>query len=201
VKDKVNVFPVAEPTGVIWENVTVNMSSQKILALVMSAVWITEILFWVFPMSIVSSLSNLNGVLEGVGLAPLNEYSFLFGVLSVFLALLMKLLYKALIIGVTNVVRKKSSAEVQAYTLYCHIMFQYANLWLILIGGSLFSQLKPLVNDRRSIIGVIATAVPGASTFFVNKIIRDSFANFGLELSMLPTYGKTLLNRVLKPEA
>jgi hypothetical protein len=92
-------------------------------------------------------------------------------------------------------------SEVDAYSLYWHQLFQFANLWLILIGGSAFNQIDALINDPGSIVSIIAKALPGASTFFVNMILVQSMGQFGLELSCIPVYGLTLVMKLLQPEA
>jgi hypothetical protein len=51
------------------------------------------------------------------------------------------------------------------------------------------------------VVDIIATALPGASVFFVNMIIVGSFGAFGLELSMVPVYGLKLVMKIIKPEA
>ena len=43
--------------------------------------------------------------------------------------------------------------------------FQVANLWLILIGGSLINQLAPILDNPSSIVDLIALAVPGEMHF------------------------------------
>ena len=43
--------------------------------------------------------------------------------------------------------------------------------------------------------------MPGASVFFINMIQVGSLGAFALELSMLPTYGVTLLMKLIQPEA
>jgi calcium permeable stress-gated cation channel len=140
-------------------------------------------------------------------------YSLLAGLLPViFLAILMAVLFMVIVAGAKRVVRFKSMAEVDSYTLHWHMLFQFANLWLILIGGSLFNQINALfktdsgedtstIDMIQKILDVIARALPGASTFFVNMIFVSSFGAFGMELSMIPTYATKLILRLLSPAA
>lgn len=65
----------------------------------------------------------------------------------------------------------------------------------------MFNQLDALIEDITSVVDIIATALPGASVFFVNMIIVGSFGAFGMELSMLPVYGLKLVMRIIQPEA
>jgi hypothetical protein len=113
----------------------------------------------------------------------------------------MAVLYIVIVMVATKVIRKKSMPEVDAYTLYWHQLFQFANLWLILIGGSFFSNAESLTSGSTAIFDDIANAIPGASVFFMNMISVGSFGAFGLELSMLPTYGITLILGLIQPES
>jgi hypothetical protein len=65
----------------------------------------------------------------------------------------------------------------------------------------LFNQLDALIEDPASVVDIIATALPGASVFFVNMIIFGSFGALGMELSMIPVYGVTLVMKLIQPEA
>jgi hypothetical protein len=58
-----------------------------------------------------------------------------------------------------------------------------------------------ILEDPTEIATLLASAIPGASPFFVNMIIMGSFLALGLELSLLPAYGVNLIMGMLKPEA
>jgi calcium permeable stress-gated cation channel len=174
-------------------------------------------LFWAIPVTLVTAIANLNSILKVFELDPVDETTAWYGLVSgllpvVFLAILMTVLFMAIEGGAKRVVRFKSMAEVDSYTLYWHMLFQFANLWLILIGGSLFNQIDQLfetdngekekfMDTAQKILDIIATALPGASTFFLNMILLSSFAAFGMELSMIPTYATKLIMRLISPEA
>jgi hypothetical protein len=46
--------------------------------------------------------------------------------------------------------------------------FQVANLWLILIGGSLFNQLSAMIEDFNSIVPLIGAAVSALTLLFTH---------------------------------
>lgn len=41
------------------------------------------------------------------------------------------------------------------------LFFQVANLWLIIIGGSLINKLDPFMKDPSSIVDLLGVSVPG----------------------------------------
>ena len=129
-------------------------------------------------------------------------YGLVSGLLPVIaLAIFMAILYMAIVGVATHFIKFKSRSETDAYALYWHQLFQFTNLWLLLIGGSLFNQLEAMMDDISGIAEVIASAMPGASVFFANLINLGSLGAFGLELSMLPTYGVTMILNMLSPDA
>lgn len=215
--DSIVAFPSADPNSTIWENVYVPIQRQKMSQFLLSFVWSAGILFWAVPVTFVTAMANLNSILKSFRLPPVDETTFWYGLLAgllpvIFLAILMAVLYMAIEVGAKRIIRLKSMPEVDSYTLYWHMLFQFANLWLILIGGSLFNQIDQVLNSEEGestsetqaildFLDVIATALPGASTFFMNMIIVASFGAFGMELSMIPTYATTLIFRILSPEA
>ena len=205
-KDKVDIFPAPEPAGIIWSNVTVSLSRQRIAELIASCFWITGIIFWAVPVSFVVSIANLNGILQAFGFAAADPNTFWYGLLTgllpvIALQVLMIVLYMAIVACATKFIRYKSMPEVDAYAYYWHQLFQFANLWLVLIGGSAFNQIDSIIEEPTSISKVIAASMPAASIFFVNMILVGTFGSFGLQLSLLPTYGVTLIMNMIQPEA
>jgi hypothetical protein len=98
-----------------------------------------------------------------------------------------------------KVIRGKSIAQVDAYAFWWHQIFQFANLYIILIGGSIFNQLQSLVEDPYSVGETIAKAVPGSCVYFVDMIIIGSFGMLGLELSLVLFYSKALILQLIHP--
>eukprot|EP00542_Grammatophora_oceanica_P020413 CAMPEP_0194039544 /NCGR_PEP_ID=MMETSP0009_2-20130614/11659_1 /TAXON_ID=210454 /ORGANISM="Grammatophora oceanica, Strain CCMP 410" /LENGTH=817 /DNA_ID=CAMNT_0038682411 /DNA_START=94 /DNA_END=2547 /DNA_ORIENTATION=+ len=205
-KDRVDVFAASEPNGVIWDNVTTPLTQQRVVEMVMAAFWMVGVLFWAVPVAFVTALANLNGLLKSVGLPEQDPNSAWYGIVSgllpvIFLQILMIVLYLCIVACAKMIIKKKSMPEVDTYALFWHQLFQFANLWLILFGGSAISELDTLLNNPDELVRSIAAALPAQSVFFVNYIILASFGAFGLELSMLPTYGVKLLLSMIQPEA
>ena len=86
-------------------------------------------------------------------------------------------------------------------TMIDSLLILHRNLWLILIGGSAFDQIDTLISDPLEIFDIIATAMPSMAVFFVNMMLVGSFGAFGMELSLLPAFGTTLVMKLIKPEA
>lgn len=206
--DDVDVVPAPLPNSIIWKNALVPISTQRFVSMVAAAFWLVGCLFWAVPVAFVTGIANLNSILASFGIAPLDPDTFYYGLISgilpvAFLQLLMIFLYLAIGACAMHGIRFKSMPEVDTYTFFWHQLFQFANLWLILIGGSIFGQIDALIKnaDPGAIASILAAALPGASAFFLNMMIMGSFLMFGVELSMIATYGVKLIMNILQPEA
>ena len=204
--DKLNVFAAPDPRAVIWNNITTPLPQQKVLSIQAAAFWTVGILFWTVPIGFVASISNLASILDTIGVDDVDQNSGWYGLVSgllpvIALAVFMAILYMAIVGVATHFIKLKSKSEVDAYALYWHQLFQFTNLGLLLVSGSLFNQLDKMLDDVSSLASTIADAMPGASIIFVNMINVGSLGAFGLELSMLPTYGVTMILNMLSPEA
>jgi len=202
----IKVFSAADPKNILWENATVPYTKQRLTESTASCLWIAGVLFWTVPVTFVVAIANLDSILKTLGLKEIDSTSATYGIISgllpvIALAILMAVLYMAIVAAGQKFIRFKSAPEVDSYALYWHMLFQFANLWLILIGGSVFGQIDTLRDDPTAIVDVIAGALPGASVFFANMLIVKGLGNFGLELSMLPAYGLTFIMSLLAPEA
>ncbi len=134
--DNMETFAAPEPTGVIWANVPVSINMQRHSQMLVSIMWTVGVCFWALPVSFVTSMANLNGILTSVGLKPWDESSFQYGLIAgllpvIFLQILMMLLYMGIEMSASKIIRKKSWPEVDSYTFYWHMLYQFANLWLI----------------------------------------------------------------------
>ena len=57
----------------------------------------------------------------------------------------------------------KSEPEVDLYVFKWHFGFRVANLWLIIIGGSIINKIDPFIEDPTTIVDLLGVSVPGKS--------------------------------------
>ena len=193
------------PRDINWANAAVSVQTQSRYRAAAAVVWTVVALFWAVPIAVVAGLSNINSLLQSAGLPPLETGTFYYGLLSglvpvLFLQIFMALLFMTLKACAQHVIREKSMAQVDAYAAYWFQIFQFANLWLIIIGGSAFNQLDALLNDPTSIASMLASALPGSTTFFVNYITTGAFLYYALELSQATSLLTVLIMKCVRPE-
>lgn len=129
--DTMIVVPAPDPDGVLWDNVGVTLIRQHIVKRQAAILFTLGIMFWAIPVAFVTSIAKLNGILEAAGLPTFDAntawYGFVAGLLPViFLAGFMFFLYKVIEATARHFVRYKSMTEVVSYTLYWHLLFQFA---------------------------------------------------------------------------
>ena len=61
----------------------------------------------------------------------------------------------------------KSEPEVDLYVFKWHFGFRVANLWLIIIGGSIINKIDPFIEDPGSIVDLLGVSVPGKSQVWI----------------------------------
>ena len=57
----------------------------------------------------------------------------------------------------------KSEADVDLYVFKWHFGFRVANLWLIIIGGSIVNKIDDFADDPGSIVDLLGSSIPGKS--------------------------------------
>lgn len=183
-------FPAPDPTDVIWNNVTASLTALRLKRFIANAVWTVGILFWAIPVGFVQAVANLESLSENIGVWIPDRSSVLYGLLSgylpvIALIVLMTVLPLAIQASAVKFAKVKSVSEADRYTFMWHFGFQVANLWLVLIGGSLFNQFEKFVDKPQDSLTFVAAAIPGASQFFMNILITQGFGGLSLELSRL----------------
>jgi Calcium-dependent channel, 7TM region, putative phosphate len=202
--DRIVVVPAYDPASTLWSNAHVPLPHQQYLQALASAFFVVGILFWAFPMAGLALFNNLNSFLAlfDTSVDPTAPwYGLVSGLLPVVaLAVLMMVLYMIITMSATKFIRYKSWPEVDSHCLFWHTLFQFANLWFIVIGGSLFNLFNNIESlNFDDIVRTVATAMPGQAVFFINMIVVSSFGAFGLELSMIPKHAVTFIMGLISP--
>ncbi|CAN0254207.1 unnamed protein product, partial [Hapterophycus canaliculatus] len=60
-----------------------------------------------------------------------------------------------------------------------------ANLWLIIIGGSIINQLNPFIDDPGSIVDLLGVSVPGKSQFFLQTLVVSLLGGLAMDISRI----------------
>ncbi len=201
-----DAFPAPDPGSIIWRNITRTLSDQEYLQAVWSAIWCAGIIFWAVIVGFVQSIANLDSVLAKFGIDDVDNEAIWYGIIAGYLPviafiLLMYLLPKFISYSARNIIQLKSADRCDVYTFKWHQMFQFANLWLIVIGGSLFNQIDVIFDDTGALLEIIGAAIPGAAVFFINYILSE-WSGLGLGLSQIvPILLDWIMNKIRPSKA
>ncbi|CAN0322366.1 unnamed protein product [Pylaiella littoralis] len=177
------------PDDVIWDNVTTPALQVTWKTKIANCIWMTGILFWAVPVAVVLGFADLEALGERASWIPLPAPgSFLHGLISGLLPVVALAVLTALVPIVIRMVavkfcRMKSEADVDLYVFKWHFGFRVANLWLIIVGGSLINQLDPFIEEPSSIVDLLGSSVPGKSQFFLNSLLVTLLSGLAMDLS------------------
>eukprot|EP01034_Spumella_vulgaris_P024588 gene24588-30954_t len=164
---RVFAFPAPAPKDIIWANVGARPDYTKRVASTTSLVYMVGLMFWGVIMAFIAAISNLTNLAKYLpfvnSLDPVS-YAILAGqlpviVLIVFLALLPIIMtYVA-----QSIEKRKTVSGVQLEVFRWYFLYQLANVFLILLAGSVFNSLSDAISNPSSIITLIGTALPSVS--------------------------------------
>lgn len=166
------------PADVIWGNLGLNPYEQRVRRLISYAATAGLIVLWAFPITFVGILTNIVGLcktyswLSWLCKLPDVVVGVLSGVLPpVGLAILMMLLPIVLrMLARLEGIPRRTGIELSLMTRY--FIFQVIHSFLIItLSSGIIKALPELVNNPTSIPGLLASNLPGASTFFITYAI------------------------------
>lgn len=123
-------------------------------------------------MAALSDLSTLQKYLPFLSVLGSLARSILQGLLPVFVVILFSIvLHMVMDFIARKVEKRKTHSSVQQEIFKWYFMYQIANVYLLLLAGSIFDSLESAINDPASIVTLISQSLPSVSVFFINFII------------------------------
>ena len=180
-------FPAHAPSDIIWPNVSRSLSSINASSKITTYVFTAGILFWasvLAAIAFVSQLSTLEKYLPFLKQLDPVTYSLLQGQLPVIALIVFIALLPVIFAQVaTKVEGRKSVFDIRSRVFDWFFFYQLANVYLILLAGSVFGALTDVLDNPVSIVGILANSLPTVSTFFINFMITSLLS--GVPLMML----------------
>jgi len=163
------------PDNIIWRNVGVTLNEIRVASIVTSAMLYTGLMFWAVILafiSAISSLSNLEKYLPFLKELDPISYALLEGQLPVIALIVFISMLPVIFASVSIYVeRRKTISDVRMEVFTWFFLYQIANVYLILLAGSIFGALTDAIDDPASIVSLLAKALPGVATFFLNFLL------------------------------
>ncbi|CAM9257016.1 unnamed protein product, partial [Ectocarpus fasciculatus] len=169
------VFPAPAPNDIVWSNISTSPGYTQNISSYTGIMYKCGLLFYGLILAFiaaVSTLSNLETFLPFLkALDPVSR-SILEGQLPIIMVIVFISLIPTIMAAVAKHVQKrKSTSDIQVEVFNWFFLYSIANVYLMLLAGSIFNALNDAINDPSSIITLLGTALPTVSNFFINYML------------------------------
>ncbi len=192
--DSLVVTRCPEPRDIFWLNLGMPLKLRELRKHVIWGVSLAMVATWMLPVTLVSSLANLDNVAKAfpfVG-AYVSEHPLSKGVIEGFLPSLVLALFMNQLPDLLAVLSQMEGTHahslIDAAVLSKFFYFQVFNVFLgVTVSAGSLAIVKELLERPVSIVLILGTSVPKAASFFVNYVCFQSLATFPIELFQLET--------------
>lgn len=172
---EVVVIPAPAPNDILWSNISTTPKYTRDMSSKTGVVYAYGLLFYGVILAFiaaVSTLSNLETFLPFLkALDPVSR-SVLEGQLPIVMVIVFISLIPAIMAAVATFLQKrKSVSSIQVEVFDWFFLYSIANVYLMLLAGSIFNALSDAIDDPSSIIQLLGTALPTVSNFFINYML------------------------------
>eukprot|EP01034_Spumella_vulgaris_P024035 gene24035-30331_t len=172
---KVTILVAPAPEDIIWTNIGTAPEYTENIEYTTSIFFSSGLMFWGVVMAFIAAISNLATLatyLPFLNSLNTRQYALLQGLLPVIVLIVFMSLIPVIITYVAQSIEKRKTVSgVQQEVFKWYFLYQLANVFLILLAGSVFSSLSAAIDNPASIITLIGTALPAASVFFINYML------------------------------
>lgn len=189
----------------LWENIsqaerteTGNKTKANSLALLL-------ILFLAPILTFLTSISNLQNLQSLLPFIKMNPDSAIYPIVEGLLPVVAIAIFFAVVPIVLKtiafrVIKFKSASEVVEWVTHLHFWVKFAAFCIILVSGSLFSQLDAFINDPTGVLTLLALAIPESSQIFANMaLVEIAAALIGLS-QVIPIVIGAILKKLAVPD-
>jgi len=185
---KMKVQEAPEVDDIFWLNVGKSNYSLQVGSLISLVLTTLLCLFWTIPMTFIQTLTEVEKLQELLPfLEGWIENAPWLGAALNQLAPLMLIIVNNLLPYILEFIStfegpvSNSVLQTAVFTKLSAFMI-IQTFFVSAISGSLISELQKMIDDPALIIDLLATSLPGQSTFFVQLLMVQTFLGLGLEL-------------------
>lgn len=198
-----NISRVAEPRAVNWNRLDINVYTRRIRRYMSALCMVGLAAFWTIPAGVIQALGNFKSFAEQYPDSFLQSIEenhpgfakFLEGFLPPLLLFVVLLLIPLVVKLVVSFERIHSKvlydAKVRNYLFFFYVV---SNFVYVVLLGSVFKQLRALIQSPTSIVSLLSTTVPAQSTFLMKYVVINAFLGSTVRLLNV---GRMLLRPIL----
>jgi hypothetical protein len=193
------------PDDVVWSNIGRAHQELKIFSIVSVIVTVAVCLLWTIPMAFIASIANVNGLrAEWPWLDHLLDkyprlddfFSQLAPMLIILAGGIMRLIAEFLTVWEGHI----SGAIVQARMFVKLYWFQIIQTFFIsAISGSIWSVLSAIIETPSCLVQLLASSLPGQSSYFIQITLVKTFVGVGVELLRVSPIAQAILRSCIGP--
>eukprot|EP00898_Chlorokybus_atmophyticus_P008591 jgi/Chlat1/8733/Chrsp9S08558 len=185
------VGPAPEPRDIYWPNLALRMKERSTRKLTVTIITFLMVVFYMVPITLISALSTLENLEK---LAPFLKFitkmpalrAFLQGLLPTLALIIFMALLPALCRFLTQCEGVFALSRIDRGGTSKLFTFFLVNSWFgYTVSGSIFSNLKQMINKPGDIPNFLASSIPQTATFFMGFILLKALGVLPLELSRL----------------
>lgn len=180
-----------EPRDVYWNNLAIRYMLLNSRRLVVTALVVVLVIFFLIPVGAVQVLANLEQLIKYMPfLEPLSRWKYVESFISGFLPGAILKIFLLIIPYVLRELTKfeghVSKSKIEKYTGVKYFVFLVVNVFFgnVLIG-SLFDQLRQYIAAPTSIPRAFGVSIPKKATFFMTFIMIDGWTSIAAEVLRL----------------
>eukprot|EP01038_Epipyxis_sp_PR26KG_P015802 gene15802-21402_t len=183
----VKAHPAPAPTDMIWSNITATPQHTDTASFFTSIFYYAGLCFWgliLTGIAGIAKLGNLMKIFPFLSLLSPVLLSVLGGMLPVVALIVFIALLPVIMTAISTYIEKrKSVSSVQFEVFNWMFLYQLANIFLILLSGSVLASLQQILKSPTSIVSLLGAAIPTVAVFFINFAIVATFS--GIPIFML----------------
>jgi hypothetical protein len=169
------VIPAPAPSDLLWANISTEPKSIEVISSYTGIMYKAGLLFYGLILAFiaaVSTLSNLETFLPFISsLDPVSK-SIIEGQLPIIMVIVFIAMIPVIMtIVATSVQKRKTVSDVQVEVFNWFFLYSIANVYLMLLAGSIFNALSDAIDNPASIITLLGSALPTVSNFFINYML------------------------------
>ncbi|GLT59149.1 hypothetical protein SLA2020_319850 [Shorea laevis] len=189
--DTWTVIDAPEPRQLIWNNLTIKFFKRQTRQYVVYIIVFLTMVFYGIPIAFISAFTTLDNLKKLLPfLKPVVNIAAIRTILEAYLPQLALIIFLALLpkfllfLSKTEGIHSESHAIRAASGKYFY--FIVINVFIgVTVGGTIFSTIKTIEKNPKSIVSLLAKSLPSNATFFITYIALKFFVGYGLELSRL----------------
>lgn len=189
--DKWTVIEAPEPRQIIWTNLKKTFYERQVRQYGVYILVALAILFYMIPIGIISAFTTLKNLMKLMPfLKPILKQSAIRTVLEAYLPQIALIVFLALLPKLLLFLSKAEGIPSMSHAIRAasgkYFYFTVLNVFIgFTLAGTLYRTLKDIQNDPNSIVGVLASSIPGSAAFFLTFVALKFFVGYGLELTRI----------------